>query len=172
MILDLDRYHVDLPYPTVNRVRKDKELIKTLLQPYSGEHSELTTLLQYAHHSLCCKDKYKEVSKMMRGIFYIETMHLEFIGDILVKLGVDPKYIIALKQKQIDWQPSVISYETRPSRMLLADIEGEKGAAAFYEQASESTKQPEVAKLLARLALDEHLHHRMLSDLYDSTFRK
>jgi len=171
MTLNLDRYRVNQPYPHVNHVQPDDALIQTLLQPYSGEYSELTTVLQYAHHSLCCKQQYNEVSQMMRGIFYVETMHLEFIGDTIIKLGGDPTYVILLQQRKIAWQPTVISYETQPDRMLLADIRGEEGAAEFYEQAAESIEQHDIARLMARLALDERLHHRMLTDLYSRFFR-
>jgi len=170
MNLRLDRYHVNQPYPQVNHVKPDEGLVKILLQPYSGERSELTTALQYAHHSVCCKRNYKEISQTMRGIFYIETMHLEFIGDIIVKLGGDPKYVISLQQKQISWQSSLINYETSPDQMLLSDMEGEKGAAEFYERTSESINQSDIARLLARLALDEHLHYRLLSNIYGRHF--
>ena len=170
MVLRLDRYHANLPYPQVNRVHEDKELITYLIQPYSGENSELKTVMQYAYHSLCCKEKYREVSQMMRGIFYIETMHLELIGDVIIKLGGNPQYVLSLQHHQIAWQSSVIDYETHPEQMLLADIEGEKGSAAFYQQASEIVEQADIARLLARLALDEQLHHRMLTDLYGRLF--
>lgn len=172
MTLNLDRYHANLPYPEVRRARPDKQLAFALMDGYSGEVSELTTVLQYAYHSLCCKRRFRQVSGVMRGIFYVETMHMEMLGDCVAKLGGDVRYSVALRDKSLYWQASLVNYAATPARMVLADIDGEKQAVAFYEEMAARCVQPDISRLLQRLAEDEKLHVRMLGDLYARHFRK
>lgn len=171
MILDLNKYRADAPYPSVGNVRKDKKLAATLMEGYSGEMSELTTVLQYAYHSLRCKRRHNAIYEVLRGIFYIETIHMELLGDCIAKLGANTEYTIRLREKTICWQAAVVEYESSPAKMLLADIQGEKGAVAFYEGTAATLNQPDIAKLLMRLAEDERLHVKLLTDLYHTTFR-
>jgi len=171
MMLDLKRYQADSPYPPVNNVRPDKALASKLMDAYSGESSELTTVLQYAYQSLKCRKKYNEIAEIIRGIFYVETLHLEFIGDCISKLGGDLQYTLALRERSISWQASLVAYDTSASKILLTNIQGEKYAAAFYEETSKAVDQPDIANLLARLAEDERLHIRIFSDLQHRFFR-
>ena len=173
MILDLKPYQASEPYPQVHTIRQDKTLAVTLMKGYCGEVSEMTTVLQYAHHSLHCKSQYAEVSKMMRGIFYVETLHMELLGECVCKLGGSAQYNVSTGEKMICWQGDLVEYTSTPAQMLLADIKGEKEAVAFYQRAASSLhNQPDVKTLLLRLAEDERLHVKMLTDLYDRTFRK
>lgn len=166
MILDIGKYQAESPYPSIGAVKKDVHFAATLLDAYSGEVSELTTVLQYAHHSLRCKAKHNEISEVFRGIFYVETLHVEFLGECILKLGGDVDYLLKLKENMIYWQSSFVAYEAQPMQMLMANIEGEKYATSFYEESSKSASQPGIANLLSRLAEDERLHIQILSDLH------
>lgn len=171
MIIDLEKYRADAPYPAIKNVRQDRRLVATLMQAYSGESSETTTIMQYAYHSLLCKKNYNEISRVMRGIYYVETLHQEYLGDCIYKLGGELQYVFILQKKSLSWQSAVINYENTPAKMLYADIEGEKGAAAFYTNTAAMVNQPQVADLLYRLAEDENLHVKMLTALYHKYFR-
>lgn len=171
MIIDLKSYQDPMPYPSVFRLRPDKEMAERIMSGYSGAYSELTTTLQYAQHSLRCRN-YAEISETMRGIFYVETLHMEYLGDIICKMGGNAEYKISFQDKSIDWQASMVNYANSPSAMLWLDIEGEKGAAAFYEQTAQMTDQPELKSLMLRLAEDEKLHVKILTDLYNRYFRR
>ena len=170
MQIDLRPYQAHISYPELRHVKPDKVLAQTLLQGYSGERSELTTVLQYAYHSLRCEERIKEVSKTLRGIFYVETLHMEFLGNCVRRLGGNVEYVLTLGEKRIGWQSDMINYMRTPAQMLVEDIKGEKYAAAFYEDVSASTRQSDIAALLAQLAEDERLHIRILSKLYDRYF--
>lgn len=171
MTIDLKQYQDPMPYPTIFRLRQDQEITRRIMSGYSGAASELSTVLQYAQHSLRCKN-YSEVSETMRGIFYVETLHMELLGDVLCKLGGNAEYIMSVQEKNIYWQASMVNYSSAPSSMLRLDIEGEKGAVAFYEQTAKMTDQPELKSLMLRLAEDERLHVKILSDLYSRYFRR
>lgn len=171
MILNLENFQAPAPYPAVHNVRQDKQLAAKLMEGYSGETSELTTVLQYAYHSLRCKKRYSKISQTIRGIFYVEALHMEFLGDCICKLGGDAHYILKLREKSICWQASMVEYGASPAQMLLADIQGEKYAAAFYEETAATVNQPEISSLLTRLAEDEKLHIRIFTDLYHQFLR-
>lgn len=171
MIIDLERYQAAMPYPEVHNVKPDKQLADKLLEGYSGESSELTTVLQYAYHSLKLQKRYNLVSEVVRGIFYVETLHMNFLGDCISKLGGDAKYMLALREKSIYWQASLVNYESTPSQMIMANIQGEKLAVSFYEETAAITKQPAIANLLLRLAEDEKLHLHIFTEIYQRNFK-
>lgn len=170
MVLNLGRYQAPQPYPIVNNVYPDEKLAATLADAYSGITSELTTSLQYAYHSLQIQDKYSEISDIIRGIFHVETLHMELLGDCIRKLGGDIHYIVTLQDRPLSWQASFVNYESTPENMLLADIKGEEYAAAFYEETSAIATQADIANLLARLAKDERLHESMFKKLHQMYF--
>lgn len=173
MILDLKHYQVDLPYPPLKNVRPDKQLAAKLAEGYSGERSELTTVMQYAYHSLQCKRRYAEISQIIKGVSYVETIHLELLGECVGRLGLDTKYTLSLKEKSIPWQANVVEYySTSPGKMLQADIRGEEYAANFYEEMARTINQPDIAALMARLAKDERMHIQIFTDLYKKHFRR
>lgn len=170
MTLNLSRFQARRPYPAPRHIHPDRELAVRLMEGYSGEYSELTTTLQYAYHSLLCKEGFEELSLTMRGIFYVETLHMELLGDCINRLGGEPLYLLTLRENMVPWQAAVVQYEYTPEKMLLADIKGEKGAAAFYEELAAGVEQADIARLMARLAEDERLHARMLTELHQKYF--
>lgn len=172
MIIDLKSYQAKGSYPEVNVLRIDKKLAELVAEGYSGVSSELTTVLQYAHHSLRCKEKFTRISETMRGIFYVETLHMELLGGLLNRLRGDAQYRYSVQERNLVWQADAVEYLKTPSQMILADIEGEKGAAQYYEQlAATFAGQSDFSKLMLRLAEDEKLHIRILSDLYAQSFK-
>ncbi|MCD7947708.1 MAG: hypothetical protein LUG13_05350 [Oscillospiraceae bacterium] len=170
MTIDLEKYQAPMPYPKVKDLQPEKNLTALLQSGYSGEGSELTSLLQYAQHSLRCKRRFGEISHVMRGIFYVETYHMELLGKCITRLGGEAQYILCLQEHEIFWQASLVEYSGSAAEMLLADIRGEKGAVEYYQNTAEQVCQPELKALLLRLAEDEKLHVRILTDLYRKYF--
>lgn len=171
MILDLKQYQASSPYPPIDSVHEDKKLAAELLGGYSGERSELSTVLQYAYHNLRLQNGYDKIAQTIRGVFYVETLHLKFLGECIARLGGDVRYTIKLEEKSLYWQAALIDYKTNPSQMLLADIEGERYAAGFYKKLAAEVNQKEISKLMLRLSEDEELHIRIFTDLYKQYFR-
>lgn len=173
MILDLKPFMMPEPYPQITHVKPDKSIADKIFGGYCGASSEFTTVMQYNYHSLYCAHKFRELAEVTRGIFHVETLHLQMLGECLLKLGAEPRYLLAVEDKTICWQSMLVDYETTPQKMLAADIKGEKGAAAYYEDLAESCKeQPALRALFLRLAEDEKLHVRILSDLQRKMARR
>lgn len=162
-------YHADLPYPVITGLRHNKKQAMQLMSGYSGQYSELSTVCQYAYHKLNC-GKNKELYAALQGVFLVETHHLELLGGCIQQLGMDPRYNLYLEHKPISWQAEVINYEKTLKEMLRADIEGEKGAVAYYLQTAKTIENQQLAELMLRLAKDEMLHIKIFSELYQKYF--
>lgn len=164
----LTKYQVNLPYPIVTGLQHNYDQAKMLIEGYSGSISELTTVSQYAYHKVKC-NRYKEIYDTLEGIFLVETLHLELLGDCINQLGVDPRYYITPIQK-ISWTSNFVDYKQTPSEMILADINGEIEAAQYYLRTAQKIENNKIEPLLLRLAEDEKLHVRIFSDIYRKYF--
>lgn len=71
----------------MRNVRPDAQLMAKLTEAYSGEASELTTSLLYSYQNVKCSNKYAKIAEPIRGVFYVETLHLEMLGNTIIKLG-------------------------------------------------------------------------------------
>lgn len=163
------KYSVDLPYPKVNGIHTNAKQAKLLMEGYSGQISELTTVTQYAFHKIKCM-RNKEIYDTLQGIFLVETHHLELLGNCINQLGTEPHYKMSLTNKVITWQADVINYENTMREMILADIEGEKHAVNFYQTTAKKMKEEKIKELLLRLAEDEKLHIEIFTRLYHKYF--
>lgn len=163
--MNLEKYHIDLPYPKVNGIGINKKQAELLIQGYSGQISELTTVTQYAFHKIKCI-KNKEIYDTLQGIFLVETHHLELLGNCINLLGTEPQYKIPLTNQLIHWQADVLNYETTLKDMISADIQGEKQAVHYYEETAKIIGNEKIKSLLLRLAEDEKLHVTIFTKLF------
>lgn len=163
------KYNVDLPYPKVSGLYTNGQQAKLLIQGYSGQISELTTVTQYAFHKIKCM-RNKEIYDTLQGIFLVETHHLELLGNCINQLGTEPHYKMVLTDKSITWQADVINYENTMKEMILADMEGEKQAVNYYETTAKIIGNEKIKELLLRLAEDEKLHVEIFTKLYHKYF--
>lgn len=162
-------YRVNQPYPAVTGLKPSKRQAQLLMEGYSGASSELTTVTQYAYHHLHFLAN-KELAQTIKGVFLVETHHLELLGRCLIQLGEDPRYVLYHRQHRLDWQAGLVDYCQNPEAMLLADIAGEKGAAEYYVKTAEAIDDYRIAPLLLRLAEDERLHYQLFSSLHRRYF--
>lgn len=163
------KYHAALPYPVVSGLKPDKKQARILMEGYCGSKSELTTVTQYAYHHLNCLGN-EEIAKTIHGIFLVETHHLELLGKCLIQLGEDPKYFVTSGGRQSFWQAGLVDYKKTMKEILLADIEGEKGAFDYYLKTAQIINNDKISPLLLRLAEDERLHYRMFVELNQKYF--
>lgn len=168
--MNIEKYHANLSYPVVNGLNYNKVQAMLLMEGYSGQFSELSTVIQYSYHKIKSM-KNREIAETLQGIFLVETHHLELLGNCINQLGMDPRYYIYLNQKPIVWQADVVNYATSVKEMVLADIEGEKRAVQYYIETAKIIDNEKIAKLLLRLSEDEKLHVEIFTNLYHKYFR-
>jgi bacterioferritin len=83
-------------------------------------------------------------------------IHLNILGEILIKLGVSPAYY---NTRTADfYSASSVSYTRTPKRMILDDIAGEIKAVKSYSDVILAVGDSELSAILTRIKIDEELH--------------
>lgn len=156
---------VDLPYPSLEGIEKDFASAKIIASAYAGLHSELSAILQYVyHHYFFDECGNSETADTLIGISIAEMRHLEVLGALLLKLGMDPIFTRNPPYRFDYYNTSCISYSKTTHKMLLDDISGEMVAIKGYEQMLDCLKNERVQAVISRIILDEELHVKALKE--------
>lgn len=99
------------------------------------------------------------------SIALAEMKHLHILGDAMEKLGVKPLYVQYPNSKTY-YDTSIVSKATTPQKMLMDDIQGEMNAIAEYDKMLFVLKNEDVAAIIQRINLDEHLHLASLKEMF------
>lgn len=156
--MDVTPLRVDLPYPSLEEIKPDLVSAKIISPAYAGQFSENTAIFQYIYHHFYW-DSYdnEEFAKILEEISISEMIHLELLGETLLKLGVDP--IFSNNPPCRDYfRTSNVAYSKTPQKMIMDDIASEIGAINDYQQMLKKLKNEQVAALIQRIVLDEMLH--------------
>lgn len=154
----------DLPYPSVDNLRPDVRSGQIISFAYASLKSELTAILQYTYHHFHFGGYDQEDSETMMGIALAEMRHLDILGEAMLKLGVDPKYVQCPGTKSF-FNTSTVSQSTTPQKMIMDDIEGELNAIADYKKMLFILKNEQVEAIIQRIILDEQLHIEKLKEM-------
>ncbi len=156
---------INLPYPTAEQVKIDKSLAQRISFLYAGKHGELNAILQYTYHYFYFKRLEDEkTADILMGIAFSEMHHLEILGSILLKAGIDPIYAGYLPFGCNFYKTDCVSYSKTVEKMLLDDISGELVAIDSYEKAILSITDEKIKAVLTRIKLDEELHVKALKE--------
>lgn len=150
---------VDLPYPNTEGIKEDFRSASIIAPAYASQHSELGAILQYVyHHFYFEKLGDDETASTLVRISVAEMKHLNLLGEVLIKLGVDPVFTRKPPYKTEFFSSSCISYSKTAKKMLLDDISGEMLAINEYNLMLEKLENEEVSAIIKRILLDEELH--------------
>ena len=155
---------VNLPYPTYDEVKEDKRMATFLREIYAGGHGELKSVLQYIYHYFYFK-KLGDVqsAEVVLGIAQSELKHVEILGDLLLKFGLDP--VFALSPWGLNCRfVSDVSYSKTAEKMIYDDIASEMASINEYEKLLNVISDQRLKALLKRITLDEELHIKALKD--------
>lgn len=159
----MNRFRVDLPYPPAEVARPSRRNAKLLSSAYGGHGSEMTAITQYISHNFFTAD-YPDVHEALEYIAITEMTHLNLLGKLILKLGVNP--VIGSLEDNTWWSGKYPDYQTQIGAILLADIQGEKEAIAHYRRIISQVDDAHIVKLLERIILDEEKHIEVLTPLY------
>lgn len=164
---------VDLPYPSIESLTQDLESANIILGAYASKHSELQAILQYVYHHFfffaCGEEK---IAKILIEISVAEMKHLEMLGQMLLKLGIDPMFYFISPYRREFFSSECVNYSKTTQKMLLDDISGELVAISEYNKMLNNLKNEEVGAMIKRIVLDEELHVRVLKDCLDNVINK
>lgn len=142
------------PYPPVEVTAPNEGFARLLLDAFAdGPAAELTAVTQYIHHHLTIPDH--RVARLELCIALVEMFHLGMIGELIEKLGLDPRY---WRTNKAWWQGGEVAYGTDLCDQLLRDIESEKAAINAYLRLIGEIDDPKVRRVLERIVGDEQVH--------------
>lgn len=160
-----EKYSVNLPYPSIAKVRENKIYANMIFKDYSGPASELTAVTQYGYQNVILEERDKATADILLGISIVEMTHLHILGDLLIKLGADPKYVTMSNRNTRFWNGGFVKYSKSFNKIILDDIEAEATAINTYEKQILMIDDEHITALLQRIVLDEKYHIHIFKSL-------
>lgn len=164
-----DNCSLELPYPKIEVFDKNPNYADLIKKSYAGTISELTAVTQYTYQGLITKNM---IGNILRKIAEVEMHHLEILGELIVALGENPDFSINKKDKKLNWSSKFICTSDSIKEMLLEDIKNEKEAIHQYRKTANLIDDENIIAILNRIILDEELHIKLLTNLYEREFEK
>lgn len=163
--MDIKKYQLSEPYPNVAVTKEDKGNLKVLFQDYSSRESELTSVNQYVYSHMAINKEgklEKEIGDAFEGIGIIEMFHLELLGDIIYKIGGEPKFI---NNKGVYWKSNFIPYGKDIKEKIKFAIVCEENAIKNYDNGLKLLENKGIKLLYKRIIKDEELHLEIFKKL-------
>lgn len=160
MLHELD----NIPYPEVKYVVKNSNYANMLYDDMSGELGELSAVTQYVYEHMDLSD-FNVISGIMIQIAIQEMKHLNFVGDLIKRLGKTPYFI---GSKGSCWTTENVKYKfTNLVHMMEYNIETENAAIEGYSKAIYCTRNQDIRKLFQRIILDEKNHIKIFKKIIE-----
>ena len=150
---------MDLPYPPIQVKEKNLFFAHLLSLDYCGSVSELSAITQYINNEnrLACENC--SLAKTLLGLAIAEMMHLQKLGELIALLGGKIDFVAKSQNgQQRLWTPEYLNIPENARKMLLADIDAEKGAINQYRMHIRQIDDECVNAVLQRIILDEEYH--------------
>ncbi|MCW2278496.1 ferritin-like domain-containing protein [Heliophilum fasciatum] len=163
----MGKYVLPEPYPEINVSAKNPFYAGLLLDDYASQKSELNAINQYFYHHLRFKDVgLQDIAELVVAISITEMHHLEMIGELILKLGGDPRFRGFQNNNNQYYSGEYVYYGNHVLEMLSADIEAEKGAIQQYRRHVDQIQDPFIKAILNRIIMDEEYHLKLFMEAY------
>ncbi len=100
------------------------------------------------------------------AIAIAEMHHLDILGEAMLKLGVNPRFV-QYPNSKCYFDTSCVSQSVMPQKMIMDDIQGEMDAIAEYKKMLFVLKNENVAAVIQRIIIDEQLHLETLKEMLE-----
>ena len=157
-----------ITYPKLQNVLKNPVYAQKLYNDFSGNFSELSTILQYTYEHIN-NDLGNTISNIILSISIVEMKHLNMIGELIKELGL-PSYYIDSNLKP--WNTDYIKYDTGNIKETMQyNIYLERESIKGYKRAIMGTRNITIQRLLNRIVLDERTHVDIFSRLMNENIK-
>ena len=156
------KYKVDKPYPTVKVDQLNVYYASLLMDDYASIDSEYTAISQYVFGHVLAGDP--EIADTFLGIGIVEMTHLDMLADVILDLGIYPKFRGGDGQV---WNSNFVPYGHSTKERIELAIKAEYGAIAQYRDHIRKINDRDIDALLERIILDEELHIKIFKRLLD-----
>ncbi|WP_243108698.1 ferritin-like domain-containing protein [Clostridium rectalis] len=165
--INMRKYQLPGEYEAVCVNKEDKKWLHLIFQDYSSKVSEYTAVSQYIYAHFISENYMgnsiiKEIAQAFLGIAIVEMFHLDILGDLILKLGGNPKFRDGSKK---NWKSNFVPYGRSVKENLQLAIKAENEAINQYEKHIKIIKNQSINKLLMRIVDDELLHLQIFKQL-------
>lgn len=166
-------YEVDTPYPEIggeDYKNKDPRTTAKIIDTYAGGKGELTACTQYIYQAFIVEPQDKVFHTLLKRIAIKEMHHLEILSQVLIQLGVNPKFC-----KYIDnninicnnWSANNVRYITNVKEFLEYNIHLEEDAIRSYNNIIDTTENLNIREVIARIVEDEESHLALFNKMLE-----
>ena len=152
-----EKYSVSLPYPTISKcIKNDVSFASSLNASRLGE---LQTISEYIYQSILLESEYPEVAKTLEGIAMVEMRHYKILSELMHKLGTDPYLNSRIRTVPLNTShKSDKDISCKVKKTIEQNMAEENSSKEEYLRLAKCSHDPEIAKILERIAADEELH--------------
>lgn len=162
----MNKYIVNVPYPSQETVKPNAHDLNMIYKNYAGIISELTAVTQYFYNHLYANSsENEEIGKILLDIAIAEMTHLNIFGQLVINLGGDAKMMYPRNCNLVWWNGNIINYQQEIKKILKSAIELERKTIDCYLYQAKIAKQEIVSEILLRVVLDERLHLEVFENL-------
>ncbi len=156
-----------VPYPPLTVDGPNPQIARLLGVDLASSKSEMTSICQYLYHSWVLPSTADSADSLLKRIAEVEMHHYDMLGQLIVKLGGDPKYV-AVQNRPLPWDARMVSYTRTPASAFRDDLMLEQAAIETYRRQAAAISDPHVVAVIRRILLDEEMHllifRRLLSE--------
>ena len=162
--INYSEYEVKTPYPKIEITMKEPITIKKVICAYAGTKGEITASTQYVYQSFIMHPINKNFHKILERIAIKEMQHMEILSDILIQLGVNPKFCTYIDNNINlcnNWSTCNLKYITSPVEFLKYNICLEESAIKEYNSIIETSEDENLNLVISRIIEDEESHLKL-----------
>lgn len=146
------------PYPSISVSERNVSYAQLLSADLAGPRSEMTSICQYTYQSWAISSRYPAMAETIAAIAKVEMHHLNILGQLIVRLGGNPKLQYIQNRRAFAWNSGHVNYTQSITDFFKANIAAEQYAAEMYMQHAKRIQDGDVSEMLARISLDEAQH--------------
>lgn len=152
-----------LPYPSLESPAASPAWIPMLKNLYAGRRSELGAITQYCYQSIILSRTCREIAETLRGMAMVEMHHMEMLGKLVLLCGGTPDFSGGRPCQW--WNGSFSNRRKDLCGILLINLRDEVAAVDAYLKAASAISDPQISRLLRRIAMDESHHAQLLREM-------
>ena len=146
-----------IPYPPLEVDGPNPQYARMLGVDMASSKSEMTSICQYLYHSWTLPKDFDHAHDLMRRIAEVEMHHLDMLGELIVKLGGNPRYM-AVMNRPVPWEGRMVTYNHTPAMAVKDDMLLEQAAIDTYRRQAAAIRDPHIVAVLRRIIMDEEMH--------------
>ena len=164
-----DDYCLHSTFPEVEKgIKQDEKVVRKLLDIYAGSKGEFTATCQYIYESFIVKPENKELSEILENISICEMEHQEIISQILLSMGINPKFCKYIDSNQNIcnyWNAGNVKYITDILKFIDYNIKLEEYAINDYNELLRLTDNNNIKEIVNEILKDEKAHIKVFNNI-------